>query len=294
MPDKHTPSQSIVTTAHSGAADATLRPMYMGDLHKVLDIINAHDDDDAEAAEADFHESGFEGQFVLEKDDKVIGVTGYRPVPATDNTYWLSWTYLHKAFRGQGLGKKMTSELIDKLCTQGGRKLFVKVSTYEDPEQGQIYARALKMYQSIGFELEVTSYDFYDIGEDQLILGLILRDKGDATFEDDIEVQDEKPVIRFNGLQEISETEGSYTFLWEVKDTVKLFGKRSFSSDDLIIGLRAVKSDGGRKIFLTFPSNLPLIHKPLQTTGFKYVGQLTNYYEAGVHEMHFTHDLEGL
>lgn len=268
-----------------------LRAMYMSDLPKVLKIIRAHDEDDAEAAEADYHETGFDGQFVLVIDDKVVGVIGYREVEATDNTFWLSWTYLEESFRGQGLGKRMTTELIDKLRAQNGRKLFVKVSNYEDPEDGKIYERALQMYQSIGFELEVTSNDFYDEGEDQLILGINLHGDNDKVLDEDFKVQEEKPIIRFNGLHEIAETKEAYTFLWEVKDSVKLFSKRSFSVEDLNIGLRSVKGDGGRKIFLTFPSNLPLIHKPLQTAGFKYVGQLTDYYEPGVHELHFTHDL---
>ena len=48
----------------------------------------------------------------------------------------------------------------------------------------------------------------------------------------------------------------------------------------------------GRKIFITFPSNLPLIHLPLQEAGFKYIGELKNYYELGIHEMHFVHNLD--
>ena len=68
--------------------------------------------------------------------------------------------------------------------------------------------------------------------------------------------------------------------------------KRSFSLEDLNIGLNDVKDLGGRKVFITFPSNLPLIHQPLQQAGFKYVGQLRDYYEEVIHEMHFSHDLK--
>ena len=107
-------------------------------------------------------------------------------------------------------------------------------------------------------------------------------------------MEEEKPVIRFNGLHEIADSDGAYTFAWVVQDSIKLFGKRSFSVDDLMLGLRSVKEAGGRRVFLTFPSNLPLIHKPLQAAGFKFVGQLTDYYERGVHEFHFTHDLSAL
>jgi len=273
---------------------SNLRPMYMSDLPQVLKIIDAHDDDDAESAEADYQKNGFDNQFVLEAAGKVVGVTGYREVAATDNTYWLSWTYLDESMRGQGLGKGMLTELLDILRKANGRKIFVKVSNYEDPEDGKVYEKALNVYQSIGFEAELTGEDFYDDGEDQLILGLVLRADESEVSEEDLAIQDEKPAIRFDGLYEIGDSDGAYTFSWTVKEKVGLFGKRSFTADDLILGLKAAKEADARRVFLTFPSNLPLIHKPLQAAGFKYVGQLANYYERGVHEFHFSHDLSDL
>jgi GNAT superfamily N-acetyltransferase len=268
--------------------------MYMSDLPQVLSIIEDVDEDDAESAEADYQQEGLDNQFVLEVDDKVVGVSGYREVSGTDNTYWLSWTYLQESMRGQGLGKDMLAEVLTKLRDLNARKLFVKISSYEDPLEGRVYERALKMYQSGGFETEVVSESFYDDGEDQLILGLTLQVDDDSASEDESKVEEEKPVIRFNGLHEIADTEGAYTFDWEVQESVKLFGKRNFSIDDLLLGLQSVKEADGRRVFLTFPSNLPLIHKPLQAAGFKYVGQLSDYYERGVHEFHFAHDLQDL
>ncbi len=271
-----------------------LRTMYMSDLPRVLAIIEQHDEDDGESADADFTENGLDNYYVIDIDDDVAGVTGFTEVEATDKTYWLGWTYLEESQRGQGLGKRMVSDLLEKLRAINGRKIFVKVSDYEDPEAGKIYEPALHMYQALGFTLEVTNNDFYDEGENQLILGLDLSatstGDNDADF-DAAEIADEKPLIRFNGLYEIAETDGAYTFSWTVKDGVKLFGKRSFSVEDLQLGLQSVKDEGGRKVFLTFPSNLPLIHKPLAAARFKYAGQLQDYYEQGVHELHFTHDL---
>jgi ribosomal protein S18 acetylase RimI-like enzyme len=272
----------------------TLRPMNMSDLVKVVRIINDHDEDDGEAAEKDYLDNSVENQFVLEQSGKIIGVTGYREVTGTDQTAWLTWTYLDEAFHGQGFGKKMVSDLLEKLRSLNARKIFTKVSDYEDPDEGKIYERALKTYKSLGFEEEVVSHDFYDEDEDQIILGLHLRQEDSSFSEEELKIAEEKPIIRFDGLFEIAETEGAYTFSWIVQDTKKLFGKRCFTVEDLIIGLQSVKNDGGRKTFLTFPSNLPLIHKPLQAAGFKYVGRLENYYEQGVHEFHFTHDLSNL
>ena len=43
----------------------------------------------------------------------------------------------------------------------------------------------------------------------------------------------------------------------EVRETKKLFGKRNFTTEDLQTGMSAAHEQGARKIFLTFPSNLP-------------------------------------
>ncbi len=271
------------------------RQMYMSDLPKVLRIIEDTDEDDAKDAEEDFHAQGMDDHYVLELDDKVIGVTGFRAVPATDHTSWLSWTYLDTAHHGKGLGKLMTQKLLHAVKAAGGHNIFVKVSNYVDPEDGPIYARALSLYKSLGFVESLTNVDFYDEDEDQIILGLPLLENTSPELDENgnaIAVAEEKPIVRFNGLREIGESEGAYTFDWIVKERRgSFFEKRSFSVEDLQVGINSVRDKGGRKIFLTFPSNLPLIHDPLQRAGFKYAGQLQDYYEHGVHDMHFTHDL---
>jgi GNAT superfamily N-acetyltransferase len=263
---------------------ALLRKMELGDLRHVVRIIHEHDEDDAESAEKSYQDTGFDHQFVLERDDTVIGVTGYREIPACDRSYWLSWTYLDQKYRGQGYGKQMLQEIIDKLRTTKARKLFVQVSDYEDPNDGKIYEAALNLYRSMGFELEVTSEDFYDEGESQLILGLVLEK--DNT--DEVRIEDEKVCLEFSNLIELAETESAYTFGWTAKAKKSIFSaKRNFTALDLKIGLESVNENGGRIVFLTFPSNLPLIHEPLQKAGFRLIGQLADYYEQGLHELHF-------
>ena len=270
---------------------AELRPMYMSDLNTVLKIIEATDEDDAESARDVYQEYGVEDQFVLEHEGKIVGVIGYNEVDNTDGTYWLSWTYMDPAYQGKGMGKQMLNEILDMLRNKNARKIFVKVSDYEDPEDGRVYERAMKLYESVGFVEELVGKDFYDDGENQHIYGLKLRDETSAE-EEEIEVADEKPVIRFNGMYEIGDSDGAYTFSWIVKERKGLFEKRNFSAEDLRLGIEAVRDEEGRKIFLTFPSNLPLIHLPLKDAGFKFVGQLSDYYEKGVHELHFSHNLD--
>ena len=266
-----------------------VRPMTSSDIDAVVAAINSHDEDDAEDARDDFETHGTDNHWVAEVDGSVVGVSGYRQVPESYGSGWVTWTYVLEDYCGKGVGKNLFKHVIDEAVAAGAQKLFIKVSNYRDEDGNNIYAAATSMYEAFGFECEIISKNFYDIGEDQFIYSKNLV----ALNDESIEKKNEKPAIRFVDTFEISETNGAYSFEWEVVNK-SFFQKRSFSVEDLNIGLRAVKEQGGRIVFLTFLSNLPLIHSPLESVGFKFIGKLTDYYEPGVHELHFVHDLEGL
>ncbi|MES9901362.1 MAG: GNAT family N-acetyltransferase [Sedimenticola sp.] len=263
-----------------------IKPMSEVDIDVVIDVINSHDEDDAEDARNDFERDGFENHWVIELDGVIVGISGYRQIPESYGSGWVSWTYVHDAYCGKGIGKKLFQYVIDHATAAGGQKLFIKVSNYVDEDGRSIYLAATKMYESFGFECEIISKDFYDDGEDQYIYS-----KNLIPLQEDIQKQNEKPVIRFVDIFEIVGTNGAYSFNWEVQNK-SLFQKRSFSVSDLQVGLDAVKECGGRVVYLTFLSNLPLVHLPLSDAGFKLVGQLKDYYEPGIHELHFVHLLD--
>ncbi len=264
-----------------------LRPFYMSDLAKVTKLIHATDEDDALAAENDYHQTGLEDQYVFEQDGKIIGVTGFRKRAGCDQTYWLSWTYLTPEQHGKGLGKNMLSELLIILKQQEARQLYVKISDYCDPDKGPVYDKAMKLYLSVGFKVEVETPDFYDIGEKQSILSLNINIKPAL----DHAIKAEKLNLQFSGVAEIAETENTYTFNWTVKEKRYFFSRSGFSYDDVLIGIDYVKKQGGRKICLTFPSNLSLIDGPLTAAGFRCIGKLADYYEQGIDELHYMYDL---
>lgn len=271
----------------------SLRKMSSEDIPTVIQLINSHDEDDAEEAQRSYEQSGIDDQYVLTQNDAVIGVTGIRQAEACDNTYWLSWTYIHDDQCGNGYGRKMLEDILAELTERGARKVFLKVSDYIDPEDGDIYAAARHLYQSKGFTTEVTLPDFYDEGETQFIMGLSLNHNsndnlGDGSYvnnantaEPDV-LEVTKP-IKFNNLFEIAETEGSFCFGWEMS------GKKQFTVPDVQIGLDAAKDQGGRAAYVTFPSNFPAVPHVLTNAGFTLVGTLKDYYENGIHELHFAY-----
>lgn len=109
-----------------------------------------------------------DGVYVLDSNDKIIGVIGYSLDRYKTRNYWLGWFYVHKNYRWKGCGKKLLRYIIKKLKTKGIKKLFVDTSSNE------FYSRALTMYLNNGFRIEAVIKDYYGKEEDQVILSLNL------------------------------------------------------------------------------------------------------------------------
>jgi ribosomal protein S18 acetylase RimI-like enzyme len=254
-----------------------LREMQESDIDAVVAIIDSHDEDDAEEAEAGYRQmGGTYDNYVYETNGKAIGVTGFSVPPRCEQTYWLSWTYIDDDHTNQGHGRKMLSEIIEHIKEAGGRKLFVKVSDYIDPEDGAIYAAALHLYKSLGFKVELTHKNFYDKGEAQIILGMHLTEK------QEVKIWDDECNVQFDGVFEIAETEDAYSFSWHDE------GEYPLEAEDVQVGINAVRDDGARAIFLSFPSNITTINAPLLQSGFASAGTLKDYYEDGIDEDHYS------
>ncbi len=254
-----------------------LREMQEDDINKVVAIIDSHDEDDAEEAEAGYRQvGGTYDNYVYEVNGEALGVTGFSTPPGCEQTYWLSWTYIDEKHTNKGHGRKMLNEMIAHIKEIGGRKLFVKVSDYIDPEDGAIYAAALHLYKSLGFKIEITHKDFYDKGEAQMILGMRLKDKENLVIENEIRN------IQFDGVFEIAETDDAYSFSWHDE------GEYPLEAEDVKIGIDAVKADGARAIFLSFPSHISNIEEPLLQAGFSNAGILKDYYQDGLDEKHYS------
>ena len=63
----------------------TLRAMTPVDLPQVISLIESHDEDDAEDASIDYDRNGLEHQYVYLLNDNIIGVTGFREIPYSNN-----------------------------------------------------------------------------------------------------------------------------------------------------------------------------------------------------------------
>ena len=88
-------------------APMTRKEMTEEDIVEVVDLIDTHDDDDAEDAKDNFEENGVQFQWVILDNNKIDGTSGFRPIPETDNTAYISWTYVHKKYCKKAFGEKI-------------------------------------------------------------------------------------------------------------------------------------------------------------------------------------------
>ena len=261
-----------------------LEEMQTKNIDAVVAVIESQDEDDAEEAESGYRQiGGCLDQFVIRDNGKIIGVTGYLTPPGCDDTYWLSWTYVHADHVNQGHGRKMLNALLAHLKEKSARMIFVNVSDYVDDEtegNDSIYAAALHLYQSLGFNIEITHPDYYDEGESQIVLGLRLSET--PAMISDRDTPKENVPVNFKAVFEIADTDDAYSFAWHDE------GEQIFSVDDVKIGLEDVREKEGRAVFLSFPSNYIGVADLLMSAGFKKSGVLHDYYDDGIHDQHFT------
>jgi len=192
---------------------------------------------------------------------------------------------VHKNLVNQGIGREMITELIEHLNSAGGRKLFIKISDYAEPDESGnavcVYAAALHLYKSLGFTEEMVLKDYYDRGETLTILGLRFNNLAPNSQSAELE----KHKLQFNSIFEIAETDDAYSFGSEVG------AKRAFDASDVKLGIDDVRKRGGRAVFLSFPHNYANIAETLFSAGFSNAGLLEDYFEDGMHEQHFSYYL---
>jgi ribosomal protein S18 acetylase RimI-like enzyme len=241
-----------------------------------LEIIWRHDADDYRWAKADYAEQGTSGHFVLTHRGAVAGVTGCWPDPAADRTYWLSWTYLHTRYRGQGKGRYMLDCLIDRLAHTGARKVFVSTSDYVNKRRQAIYRPAIRLYQALGFSQELTHADYYAPGESQIILGMRLSAASPMPMPE----ADPGGIVLKKPFR-IIETRDVWSLDWQWSQ------RSAFDAPRLREVLTLAGAQGARVVFFAHPSQVEsIVAGPLEAVGFTPAGKLKNYHADGIDQCH--------
>lgn len=255
-----------------------LRPMVVRDIPIALSIIREYDTDDADEAQETYGR-GIADQFCLCENNSVIGVVGAKPIPDTDGSFGLSWTYLHPSHRRTGKGTRMLNWMIEIMRERDGRKAFVHASDYMDPQNGDIYRDAREAYMQVGFVQEVRQPDYYAPGESLLVYGLRLCDK--ETVNVVLNLDD----IKLTDVDEIPETNDAYWLAWELVPQGQGTKPQDFQKV-----YDQVRSWGGRSIYMAFPSDVANAASLVTAARFKTAGRLIDYYEDGIDEVHYRYE----
>ena len=95
--------------------------------------------------------------------DTVVGFASYGPIPGTESSWDLYWMAVEEKKRGQGLGRKLHSEVERRIALLGGRRLYAWTSSRDQ------YLPTRKFYERLGYSQEATLRDYYKPGEHLVI-----------------------------------------------------------------------------------------------------------------------------
>lgn len=104
---------------------------------------------------------------VLVAQDAASQVRAYAcwgPVPLTKGAFDLYWIATHPAARGCGYGRALMADVEGRARALRGRLVAVETSAKAS------YAGTVAFYRCLGYEEVSRIRDFYDVGDDKLIL----------------------------------------------------------------------------------------------------------------------------
>jgi len=258
-----------------GGGGPKFEPMQLTHLAAALEIIEETDEDDAEEAQGDLVSRECEGMFVLTEKGKVIGLTGATVIEESDDTGWLSWTYLAESHRGGGHGRFMLETLLRDLNERGIRKLFISTSDYR--EDGVcVYEDAHKFYESLGAVEEMRVPRYHSNTEAKILYGLVnpnIEPVAAAPFpaSDGFEI---------TGFVAAPESEDGLALTWAE-------GPPGISG--LEEALSAAARKNARIIVASLPADVSnVMSVTLRSHGFDETGMLQDYYGVGLQQHWWT------
>lgn len=254
--------------------------MQLEHLPAALEIISAHDEDDAECAEQSYSES-LAGQYIFHQGSTILGVTGYDISGDIGN---ISWTYIAEQHRKQGHGTAMLEQLLKMLKKKKIRKVYVQTSDYRDaPWNPMLYGNAIALYKKLGFKQEAYHPHYHEKDDGMMIFGIrigappLVANHPSRPNADGIHVCD---------VFLLEETKTTYAIDWDEDSSEPL------TTEQIQQAIDRAKSMGATTIFISFPSTFSLnIYSIISNAGFREEAQLTDYHADGIHEVRYRYNI---
>jgi GNAT superfamily N-acetyltransferase len=99
-----------------------------------------------------------------EEADRAIGYACYGPIACTVGSYDLFWIAVDRDQQGRGLGRRLVEESERRIRDRGGRRVYVETSGRPQ------YLPTRQFYERCDYQTAAILPDFYDAGDDKVIL----------------------------------------------------------------------------------------------------------------------------
>ena len=96
--------------------------------------------------------------------EQTMGYVCYGPVACTVGTYDLYWIAVDRKHQRQGLGRRLLDEAERKIEQQAARQVYIETSNRPQ------YTPTRNFYLRCGYEVAAVLKDFYDRGDDKVVL----------------------------------------------------------------------------------------------------------------------------
>jgi len=168
------PKSRPLSMRSSQPCAVSIRPMMAADRPAVAGIVTSIEN--FNAAEIDcalelvdiYLQSGGRADYRFAvAEDSGAAVKAYAcwgPTPLTLGTYDLYWLATQPDSRGAGFGRALMAYVESSVRREKGRLLVVETSSKES------YGNTVRFYRNLGYEETSRIRDFYDVGDDKLIL----------------------------------------------------------------------------------------------------------------------------
>ena len=101
---------------------------------------------------------------VAEVDSTTTGYICYGPTPMTEGTWDIYWEAVAPERQGQGIGSALTESAEKEIVKAKGRLAIIETSSTP------VYEKTRHFHISHGYEIVARIPDFYEPGDDKLIL----------------------------------------------------------------------------------------------------------------------------
>ncbi|HEU0022852.1 MAG TPA: GNAT family N-acetyltransferase [Dehalococcoidia bacterium] len=151
-----------------------MKPADLADLVRITDNTGYFRPDEVAVAEevltaAALGKNGDYQVYVAVSAEHLLGYVCFGPTPLTKGTWDMYWLAVDPAHQRRGIGRQLMLLGEEKIRRERGRLIVLETSSQD------IYESTRRFHRSLGYQERGRIPDFYDVGDDQIILTKVVN-----------------------------------------------------------------------------------------------------------------------